>query len=152
MSETDGSRRLKVVGPYKGGSGYDRITRAFVREFVRQGIRLELHDLPGWSTPLPEHMHSVFDRLRVPVGAETMLHFTMPHHARAEPGLRNVNYTMFEADRIPAQWVDLAQAHQLIVLPSEAAFRAWADRGVPATKLRVGSLRRDAGSLAGPAA
>jgi glycosyltransferase involved in cell wall biosynthesis len=149
---TQARRKLKVVGPYKGGSGYDGITRAFVREFVRRGVRVELHDLPGWSIPLPEHAHSVFDRLGAPVGADTVLHFTMPQHARPEPGRRNVNYTMFEADRIPAQWVGLAQAHALIALPTEAAFRAWADSGVPETKLRVCPLGVDAEYFSEPAA
>jgi FkbM family methyltransferase len=148
----DAAYKLKVVGPYKGGSGYDRLTRAFVREFVRQGVRLELHDLAGWSLPLPEHAHSVFDRLSVPVDAETVLHFATPHHARPEPGRRNVNYTMFEADRIPAQWVELAQAHELIVLPSEAGFHAWADSGVSTSKLRVCPLGVDVDFFSEPAA
>ena len=145
------ARRLKVVGPYKGGSGYDRLTRAFVREFVRQGVRLELRDLPEWSSPLPEHAYSVFDRFAAPVGAETALHFTVPHLAKPAPELRNVNYTMFEAERIPPSWVDLAQAHALIALPTEAALRAWADSGVPASKLRVCPLGVDDELLHGSA-
>jgi FkbM family methyltransferase len=152
MPGTEGLRRLKVVGPYKGGSGYDRHTRAFVREFVRGGMRIELHDLPGWSIPLPEHAHSVFDRFAAPVGAETVLHFAMPHHAKPEPGRRNVNYTMFEADRIPPQWVDLARAHDLIALPTEAAVRAWAESGVPASKLRVCPLGVDTEYFSEPTA
>jgi len=148
----DAAYKLKVIGPYKGGSGYDRLTRAFVREFVRQGVRLELQDLPGWSVPLTEHAYSVFDRLAVPVGAETVLHFATPPHAKPEPGRRNVNYTMFEADRIPAQWVDLAQAHELILLPSQAAFRAWAGSGVPTSKLRVCPLGVDVDFFSEPAA
>jgi glycosyltransferase involved in cell wall biosynthesis len=149
---TDAPRKLKVVGPYKGGSGYDRHTRAFVREFVRRGVRVELHDLPGWSIPLPEHADSVFTRLDAPVGADTVLHFTMPNHARPEPGRRNVNYTMFEADGIPAAWVAMARAHELIALPTEAAFRAWADGGVPEDKLRVCPLGVDAEYFSQPVA
>jgi FkbM family methyltransferase len=152
MAATDASRRLKVVGPYKGGSGYDRLTRAFVREFVRRGVRVELQELVGWSPPQPEHAHSVFDRFAAPVGAEAVLHFTMPPHALPEPGRRNINYTMFEADRIPAAWVDCAQAHDLIALPTEAAFRAWAESGVPAAKLRVCPLGVDAEFFSEPAA
>src|ERR1043166_1860365 len=70
MLGADASRKLKVVGPYKGASGYDRLTREFVREFVRRSVRVELHDLPGWSIPLPEHAHSVFDRFGSPLGAK----------------------------------------------------------------------------------
>lgn len=143
MTRGNDARRLKIVGPYKGGSGYDRLTRAFVREFIRRGVRVELHDLPGWSIPLPEHAFSVFDRFAVPVDAEMVVHFTMPPHAKPEPGRCNVNYTMFEAERIPADWVDFAQAHELILVPTEAAFRAWADSGVPETKLRVCPLGVD---------
>src|SRR5262245_45938533 len=82
----------------------------------------------------------MFDRLAAPVGAETVLHFTMPPHGAPESERLNVNYTMFEADRIPAPWVDLAQWHELIVLPGEAGLRAWADSGVPESELRVCSL------------
>jgi glycosyltransferase involved in cell wall biosynthesis len=138
------SESLKVIGPCKGGSGYDRLTRAFVREFLQQGVRIELHDLPGWSVPLPEHAHSAFGRLTRPSGADTVLHFTMPHHATPEPGRRNVNYTMFEADRIPAAWVISAEAHDLIALPTAAGIRAWAGSGVPETKLRLCPLGVDA--------
>jgi FkbM family methyltransferase len=145
------ARKMKVVGPYKGGSGYDRLTRAFVREFVRCGVRIELRDLPGYSIPLPEHAHSVFDRFGAPIAAETVLHFAMPHLVTPEPGLRNINYTMFEAARIPASWVELAQAHELIVLPTEAALRAWADSGVPEEKLRVCPLGVDGELFSGPA-
>jgi glycosyltransferase involved in cell wall biosynthesis len=139
------SRGLKVIGPYKGSSGYDRHTREFVRAFANMGVSIELRNLDGWSTELPAAARDPwFDGLTQPVDADTVLHFTMPNHARPEPGRRNVNYTMFEADRIPAAWVELARGHDMIVLPTEAAFRAWADSGVPEQRLRVSPLGVDA--------
>ena len=33
------------------------------------------------------------------VGASVFLRFGMPHQLLVEPGIANVNYTMFEADR-----------------------------------------------------
>ncbi len=63
------------------------------------------------------------------------------HNADPMPGppweVRNVNYTMFEADRIPAAWARCAFAHDLIVLPVEPAYRAWAASGVPEDRLRI---------------
>lgn len=145
------SRGLKVVGPYKGSSGYDRHTREFVRAFAQMGIAVELQNLDGWSTELPPAARDPwFDGLSRPVRTDTVLHFTMPDRARPERGRRNVNYTMFEADRIPAPWVALARHHNMIVLPTEAAFQAWADSGVPERSLRICPLGVDAAYFSRP--
>jgi glycosyltransferase involved in cell wall biosynthesis len=145
-------RRLDVIGPFKGSSGYDRHTREFVRQFVRQGVRVRLTPLPGWSVDLPPEARELwFDSLDAPVDADTVLHFTMPSHARPRRGMRNVNYTMFEADRIPADWAARAPDHDLIVVPTESGYRAWADSGVPEARLRICPLGVDAAFFAEPA-
>jgi hypothetical protein len=143
---------LEVIGPFKGSSGYDRHTREFVREFVRQGVRVRLEHLAGWSIDLPAELRETwFDSLSAPVEADTVLHFTMPNHARPRPGKRNVNYTMFEADRIPQQWVECARPHVLIVLPTESSFNAWARSGVPEERLRICPLGVDGSFFSAPA-
>jgi len=144
-------RGLEVVGPFKGSSGYDRHTREFVREFVRQGTAVELVHLNGWSNELPESMRETwFDGLNLPVGADATLHFTTPDRSHPRFGKRNVNYTMFEADRIPNAWARRAFAHDLIVLPTESSLRAWADSGVPRHMLRICPLGVDAAHFAAP--
>jgi glycosyltransferase involved in cell wall biosynthesis len=151
MPDSHAVRGLKVIGPYKGSSGYDRHTREFVRAFAGQGIRIELKNLEGWSPPLPDQARDrFFDGFDAPVAANTVLHFTMPNHGRPERGRRNVNYTMFEAERIPAHWVDLARSHDMIVLPTEAAYRAWADSGVPEQSLRISPLGVNAAYFSQP--
>jgi hypothetical protein len=95
-------KSIEVVGPFKGFTGYDRHTREFVRQFLLQGVRVQLTNLAGWSLELPPQMREVcFDQLSSAVNADTVLHFTMPNHVQPRSGKRNVNYTMFEADRIP---------------------------------------------------
>jgi glycosyltransferase involved in cell wall biosynthesis len=137
-------RRLEVVGPFRGASGYDRHTREFVRQFVGAGVKVQLTPLTGWSTELPVAMRETwFDGLSAPVRADTVLHFTMPNQARPRAGKRNVNYTMFEGDRIPAEWAASAVAHDRIVVPTESSFRAWAASGVPEHRLRVCPLGVD---------
>jgi hypothetical protein len=88
---------LKVIGPFRGPSGYDHHTREFVKELVMQGIRVQLSELQ-WGPSLPEHQREPwFESLSEPVGADVVLHFAMPHQVHPEHGKRNVNYTMFEA-------------------------------------------------------
>ena len=42
-------KALTVRGPFLTQTGYGHHTRAFVRERNRQGIMIELVDLPAWS-------------------------------------------------------------------------------------------------------
>jgi glycosyltransferase involved in cell wall biosynthesis len=135
---------IEVIGPFKGFSGYDRHTREFVRQFLRQGLRVQLTNLAGWSLEVPPQMREVcFDQLSTPVNADTVLHFTMPIHVETRPYKRNVNYTMFEADRIPKDWAIRAAATDLIVVPTESSFRAWLNSGVPEAKIRICPLGVD---------
>lgn len=143
---------LEVVGPFKGSSGYDRHTREFVRQFVRLGLRVQLTNLSGWSVELPaEARDPVYDTLSSPVGANTVLHFTMPNHAEPRPGRRNVNYTMFEANAIPADWARRAEDHELVIVPTESSFRAWSRSGVAESKLRICPLGVDGAFFSRPA-
>jgi glycosyltransferase involved in cell wall biosynthesis len=122
--------RLRVIGPFRGPSGYDRHTREFVRGFVSAGVAVELVPLPGWSPDLPqENRESWFESLTAPVGAETVLQFTMGEETRRIPGMRNVHYTMFEADRIPPSWVRVALSQDRTIVPTHAAREAWISSG-----------------------
>jgi len=137
--------RLKVIGPFKGWSGYDRHTRAFVRQFIRLGTQVQLINLDGWSIALPPEQREghFFDTLSADVSADTVLHFTMPNHARPERDKHNVNYTMFEANGIPAAWVARAVPQELIVVPTESSRQAWINSGVPPEKVCISPLGVD---------
>jgi glycosyltransferase involved in cell wall biosynthesis len=137
---------LKVRGPFLGPTGYDHHVREFVRGLDRAGVAVQLVDLPEWGpAKLPRLLRDPwFESLTRAVDARLLLHFCMPHQVAADPALVNVNYTMFEATRIPNAWVARARRHDLIVLPTESSRRAWIDSGVPAEKLRLCPLGVDA--------
>ena len=144
--------RLHVIGPVRGTSGYDRHTRAFVQSFVQLGVEVELTHLHGWSRELPAAEQPAWlDALAAPVGAGTTLHFTMPHQVAPVAGTRTVNYTMFEADRIPAAWARLAREHDAVVLPTAACRDAWIAGGVEPERLRLAPLGVDGAYLSQPA-
>jgi glycosyltransferase involved in cell wall biosynthesis len=147
------TRGVHVVGPFAGATGHDRHTREFVRHLVRRGVPVQLTPLPGWSPPLPDGAREAgFDALEAPVDADVALHFTMPTLCRPLPGRTNVNYTMFEADRIPREWAARAAEHARIVVPGEASRRAWLAGGVAEEKLRVAPLAVDGDFFGAPAA
>jgi glycosyltransferase involved in cell wall biosynthesis len=144
---------LKIRGPFQGPSGYEHHVREFVRELHRQGVELELEDLPEWGpAKLPPHLQDpFFNTLGNPVDARVVVQFCMPHQIQHHVRLVDVNYTMFEANRIPAHWVRRSQRCDMTVLPTESSRRAWAGSGVPADRLQICPLGIDPARFDGSA-
>ncbi|HEX5441211.1 MAG TPA: hypothetical protein VFW76_10025 [Ktedonobacterales bacterium] len=133
---------LRVRGPFRGPSGYDHHVREFTRELVRQGVDVQLIDLPSWSpAKLPPRMRDPwFDELLRPLDADITLHFTMPHQVEIDHATLNVNYTMFEATRVPESWIEQNLRHDLVVVPTESSRQAWLNGGMLDERLRVSPL------------
>jgi len=73
-----------------------------------------------------------------------MLHFCMPHQVRPQTDLININYTMFEASRIPHRWVSTGILHDRVILPTESSRRSWVESGFPYNRIRLCPLGVDA--------
>lgn len=138
---------VMVRGSYSGTSGHDRHVRAFLRELGAQGVEVELGDLPHWApSKLPDALRDPwFARLERPVRARAVLHFCMPHQVQRVRRRLNVNYTMFEASRVPARWVELNRAHDLVIVPTSSSRDAWVNSGLPAERIRICPLGVDGG-------
>ena len=108
------------------------------------GCPVQLTSFDYWSPPLPADQRDPwFETLQRPVGARIALHFTMPNHCSPRRGMCNVNYTMFEAAGIPAEWALRSREHARVAVPTEACRDAWCASGVPPAKLRVSPLGVD---------
>jgi glycosyltransferase involved in cell wall biosynthesis len=143
---------LHIVGPIYGATGYDRHTREFARHLGALGVPVQIFPMRGWSPELPLFQNDAsLQALLQSVEADTVLHFAMPPHCRPVPGKRNINYTMFEADRIPAAWAPLATQHDRIVVPTAACADAWIAGGVPDSHVRISPLAVDGAFFATPA-
>jgi len=138
-------RSLAVRGSFRGASGHDQHTREFVRQLARAGVRIQLTDMPDWHpVKLPPAARDPwFEQLVSPVRAASVLQFCMPHQVVASPGRRTVNYTMFEADRVPDDWVTRGREHDLVVVPTRSSLRAWLASGYPRDKIRICPLGVD---------
>lgn len=122
-----------MCGPFRGLTGYDHHVREFVRELARQGVAVELSNLPLWSPrSLPRPLRDPwFETLCRPVDATTVLHFCMPHQVRSHPDRRNVNFSMFEATPAPADWIAYNRQHDHVIVPTESSRQAWVSGGLP---------------------
>ncbi|MGH7454862.1 MAG: tetratricopeptide repeat protein, partial [bacterium] len=110
-----------------------------MRGLSQQGIRIELIDYADWAPgKLPAAKRELwFDNLNHPVDSNLALHFCMPQQVQAVKDKLNVNFTMFEADRIIKNWVKLNAQHDLVILPTESSQQAWMTSGFPAEKIRL---------------
>lgn len=142
---------IRAIGPFRGPSGYDRLTREYVRGLGQLGVQLQISPVDSWSPELPRTEDlDWFDALAADVDPDVVVHFMMPDRCQPEPGKPNANYTMFEATRIPPRWRDLAGDFDLIIVPTESCLAAWSESGVSASKLRVCPLGVDGAFFSQP--
>lgn len=130
---------VRVFGPFLGATGYEHHVREFVRELTGRGIAVHLTHMNQWS---PEGMPPAlrepwFERLSAPVDARVALHFCMPHQVKPVPGVVNVNFTMFESNRIPASWAKIAGRLPMTIVPNAFCRDAWIASGVQPERVRV---------------
>jgi hypothetical protein len=76
----------------------------------------------------------------------------MPHQMLVEPGLVNVNYTMFEATRIHPSWVAQARTYDLVIVPNEFCREIWRRSGAPRDRVAPCPLGIDTELFGRPAA
>jgi len=135
---------LEIAGPVFGTTGYDRHTREFTRALEGMGVPLQLTPAIGWSPAQAAFRQDAqLAALQQPRATNLTLHFMMPTLCKPRPGRPNVNYTMFEGDRIPPSWAARAADHALILVPNETCRTAWIGGGVAAEKLRIAPLAVD---------
>jgi len=141
------SRSVAVRGSFRGASGHDHHTREFVRQLAGQGVRIQLTDIPHWHpVKLPADTRDPwFDQFVSPVQAACVLQFCMPHQVEASGDRLTVNYTMFEASQVPADWVARGRGHDLVIVPTQSSLDAWVTSGYPRDKLRLCPLGVDVG-------
>ncbi len=134
-----GTRSLAIRGSFRGVTGHDYHTRAFVRELARQGIRVQLTDIPLWHRVKlsPQDRDPWFEQLGDPVGAAAMLQFCMPHNVVSNGEQLTVNYTMFEASPAPADWTARGRRHDLVIVPTQSSREMWLAGGFPPARIRI---------------
>lgn len=130
---------LYIRGPFQGPTGYDTHTREFVRALTARKVPIHLEHLEGWTGARLAHefREPWFEALDAPIEVSSALHFTLPTMVAPGVGVPNVNFTMFEATRIPAAWVRAYRLADIIVLPTEHSRRAWIDSGIPEERIRM---------------
>ena len=133
------TRGVRIRGPFTGPSGYDHHVREFIRALVHLGAPIALENLPGWGpVQLPHHLRDPwYESLPASIDERAAVHFCFPPQVIPSSSRLDVNFTMFEATRIPHQWVEAHERADLVIVPTEHSRAAWVRSGVPESKLRL---------------
>lgn len=130
---------IVVRGVFRDSSGYAYKVRQFVRYLVKAGVSVQLMDLlyMPMDNLAASQLDPMFEALAAPVRAKAVLSFTTPLLVETVPGLQTINYTVFEATRIPPLWAAHSGRHDHVIVATPSSRDAWIATGHPEDRITV---------------
>jgi len=147
-------------------SGYGLAAIAYVRALVNAGVPVRWEPLvrvgeavrpagPGHPFPLSmlatddeslDDLPALLAATSRPIACDTIVAHTVPEHwpQLFSPGMRNVGYTVWETDRIPAHWRTLLDRADRVLVPCAFNRDTFVAGGVRAPVRVVPHIRRHA--------
>ena len=133
---------LLWIAPVLDASGFADEARNFVLGIDDAGIPVHLKPIP-WDVPDTELDAATRNRLEALTQRELSSDFICVNQffptqvPLADAAAVNVCRTIFETDRIPADWVEPCNEYDFVWVPSEFHMAAFARSGVEEAKLRI---------------
>lgn len=136
-------KQIQIFGPCTGPEGYAEVTRGLALALYARGWNVKLDPFRQWGPWRVKLAPKVERALRAMHGAELYpqcepiphLHVCLPQQVSPVESHLNINVTMFEADRIPAAWVEAARRIDVIAVPNAFCLDTFTSSGVPASKM-----------------
>jgi glycosyltransferase involved in cell wall biosynthesis len=134
-----------VRGSAGGYTGYDSTVRSFLRALARVGVEISLIDFPEWADmPLPpDKADCQWTGSTAVGGAPAIVQFCMPYQVMRYRDRRNINFTMFELDRVPWFWLEHSLLHDHVVVPEVCSRQSWLADGFPSERISICHLGVD---------
>ncbi len=139
-------KNFRIIGPYRGPTGYDNHVRQICKTLMEQERTFELREFTLWNpVVLPEKWLSTISSFPSSQKEKPSLclHFTMPDQVALCEGILNVNFSMFEATSIPLTWRMHSEQHDHIIVPTLSSANAWIRSGIDKNKISICPLGVD---------
>lgn len=136
-------KKLNIFAPVDDPTGYAEMSREIIYEMWIRGMQMNLQKFERWcgqktTTPI-DNLLALLKEL--PYNQETpLLSICLPEQVPLDAHNLNVNFSMFEVDGIPKNWVDSCKQIDHIILTSKFCKDAWVNSGVPENKISVVGL------------
>jgi glycosyltransferase involved in cell wall biosynthesis len=149
--------KIRFCSPIQSHMGYAELGRTIINQLVQAGYDVGVAEIPVQGSEadvgaLGGQARALLDRhAQADVNVVTMIPPLFERYRL--PGARNIGFTMFEADRLPAAWVPMCNAMDALWVPSEWVRDMFLASGVtvPVHVVGVDSFAHATGGRALPA-
>lgn len=138
-------KQLRIYAPIKGPEGYSLFARDLIIQLHKQGVNVALEEFLNWGPwqiPLSNESHNILGKclqtkLLPQKDPVVNLNICLPEQAKTAENMYNINYTMFEVDRIPENWVNASKSLDKVIVPTEHNKWVFSRSGVVENKIGV---------------